>query len=91
MGYLIKFYALRKKSEVIKFNIPKFETVIKNKQTETMKQRSGSWKYHQSNKNVLRLAKIKKKERNKLPMSGLKQEIFIADPPDSKRIIRCYK
>lgn len=29
MGYLIKFYALRKKSEVIKFNIPKFEIVIK--------------------------------------------------------------
>lgn len=36
-----------------------------------MKQRTGSLKDHKSNKNVVRLAK-KKKERHKLPMSGIK-------------------
>lgn len=45
---------------------------MKLKTNETMKQRAGSLKDHKSNKNVVRLAKKKKKERHKLPMSRIK-------------------
>lgn len=37
-----------------------------------MKQRAGSLKDQKSNKNIVRLAKGKKKEGHKLPVSGIK-------------------